>query len=119
MAIATSVLVINICCRSAPPRLSLIDSILRVAPCCDVTASVARQEGPYLWVGSLYPEDPTVRPRSALALQDLVQLSQACTASYRDAGLHSLLHAVANTKQGTLTQLASLGLRAFAARPLP
>ena len=95
------------------------DSILRVAPCCDVTASVARQEGPYLWVGSLYPEDPPVRPRSALALEDLVQLSQACTASYRDAGLHSLLHAVANTKQGTLTQLASLGLRAFAARPLP
>ena len=40
-------------------------------------------------------------------------------AYYRDAGIHSLLHAVANLRQGTLSQLASLGRRAFSARPLP
>ena len=83
------------------------------------TAAVARQVDPYLWIGSPSPRDPPVRQRSALALADLVQLSQASTAHYRDAGIHSLLHAVANLRQGTLSQLASLGLRAFSARPLP
>ena len=83
------------------------------------TASVAYQTEPFLWIGSLYPVVPPVRPRSFLQVGDLVQVSQTCTACFRDAGLHSLLHAVANTQKGTVTQLVSLGTRAFVARPRP